>query len=1042
MVRKQTAAGQPAFDYILGLDLGASSIGWAVIKTSSGTPIGLARAGVRVFEAGLAGDLESGRAEPRNVKRRLARQARRQTDRRRRRLRRVYRILQRAGLLPAGESGDVIPALDGQLFEVHAAATKSEAERHRLAQVMPLWLRARALDHKLERQELGRALFHLAQRRGFLSNRKSAPKEDEDEGKLKHSISELAEEVTGSGARTLGEYLSRLDPEEARIRTRPTSRVMYESEFEAIWETQARYAPQLLTEALRIELREAIFYQRPLKSAAGLIGACELEPDRHRAPWALLDAQRFRLLQMANNTRLIDLETGEERPLAGSERERLVSALERQAQMTFPAAKKLLGFKPKQVRFNLEVGGEARFLGNRSAAAIAEIFGEQWWNMSQGQREAVVEDVLTIESEDALAHRGFHHWKLSRRAADALAVVRLQPGYCSFSRVALTKLLPHLEQGLSVAEACDLAYPDRRASAVPHDELARLEEALPSLRNPVVGRVLTELRKVVNAIVRAYGKPSVVRIELAREVKRSRRGREEAARRMRQQEQRRKVAAALLLQDAGIEHPTRDDIERVLLWQECGGQCPYTGKPISFGKLFGPHPEFDVEHILPFSRSFDNSFVNKTLCHAEENRRIKTNRTPYEAYHDTPRYDEILGRVRAFSGDKAREKLRRFQAAEIEGLDEFTSRELNDTRWASRLAADYLGTLFGGRVDANGTLRVQVSSGQLTSFLRGAWELNRVLSSNGAKSREDHRHHAIDAVTIALTAPGAVKALSDSSEKAWAQRRRLFSHLATPWPNFDPEVRDVIGGLNVSHRADRRVSGALHDETLYGIAPEKGAVVVRKPVHALTEREAHGIVDEAVRTAVQEKRRLLGDFKKLEQDPPTLISRAGKRVPIRRVRIRKHERVVRVGKGPRQRQVIEGSNHHIEIVAEVDAEGRETRWIGRVVSMLQASVRLASHPPVPVVDRTVGGEERFKFSLCRGDGVLLGDEENAKLWIVQKLSANQTGATTIVLKPPADARKVNEIPTQGRIHSPNTLRKAGARKVVVDPVGTVRDARD
>ena len=252
MVRKQTAAGQPALDYILGLDLGASSIGWAVIKAASGAPAGLMRAGVRIFEAGLAGDLESGRAEPRNLKRRLARQARRQTDRRRRRLRQVYRVLQRAGLLPDGAPQDVIPALDRRLFQTHAAAIASETERHRRAQVMPLWLRAQALDRKLERDELGRALFHLAQRRGFLSNRKSAPKEDEDEGKLKHSISELAHAITDSGARTLGEYLSQLDPEQARIRTRPTSRAMYESEFEAIWEAQTRHDPGFLTEALRI----------------------------------------------------------------------------------------------------------------------------------------------------------------------------------------------------------------------------------------------------------------------------------------------------------------------------------------------------------------------------------------------------------------------------------------------------------------------------------------------------------------------------------------------------------------------------------------------------------------------------------------------------------------------------------------------------------------------------------------------------------------------------------------------------------------------
>src|SRR5690606_32086195 len=156
----------------------------------------------------------------------------------------------------------------------------------------------------------------------------------------------------------------------------------------------------------------------------------------------------------------------------------------------------------------------------------------------------------------------------------------------------------------------------------------------------------------------------------------------------------------------------------------------YTGKPISMRSLFGDTPHFDVEHIIPYSRSLDNSFANKTLCYHEENRSVKRGRTPFEAYGSDPaRWEAILERVRRFArrGNKSNPKLRKFRQDTLEDLDECTQRQLIGPRYAWREAAEYLGLLYGGAIDPSGKRRVQVSRGKVTAALRNAWKLNGIL---------------------------------------------------------------------------------------------------------------------------------------------------------------------------------------------------------------------------------------------------------------------------------------------------------------------------
>jgi len=1037
------------------LDLGPYSVGYAQIRLENGTPAGLLHCGARVFEAGVTGEVEQGKDASRNRDRREARLTRRVLQRRARRLSKLAHLLQRAGLLPVGklDPGDerdrFMAALDKEIRARHVGSADPAPALDQL----PYFLRARALGEKLEAHELGRALYHLAHRRGFKSNRKAPPKEDEDLGKVKAGIADLEQHMQAAGARTLGEYFAGLDPHEKRIRGRWTARKMYEDEFETIWSAQAAHHHDLLTDELKQEARQAIFHQRPLRSQKHLIGVCSLEAPARRACWALPVPQRFRMLQKVNDLLVVHTDTGEIRPLADEERRALLAALDERGDLKFTEMRKLL--KLKKCRFNLEEGGEKKLPGNRTGAKLADVFGDRWEALSSEQRDLVVQDLLSVEKPDTLARRGREAWGLDEAAAERFADLSLETDHADLSTKAMGKLLPLMEEALHYAEARKQVYGEQQERAAPLDELPPVHEAVPALRNPMVARALAELRRVVNALIRRDGKPDMIRVELGRDLKKKRKDRKAIWERNRANQKRREEAKARILKEAGIE-PKGRDIEKALLAEECDWTCPYTGRTISMQALVGRTPQFDVEHIIPFQRSFDNSFFNKTLCYHEENRSRKRDNTPFEAYGADPeRYGAILERVRKFKGHAAKEKLRRFRLDSTEEFEDFTSRQLNDTRYASSLAADYLGLLYGGRTDADGKLRVQVGRGQTTKYLRDEWGLNAILGDGGQKSRDDHRHHAVDAVCIALTGPATVKMLSDAAARAARARRRRFAPLPEPWPDFLNDVRRGIDAAVVSHRTERAVRGALHRETLYSRpireTDEDGTVRevhhVRKPLKWFKSRKAlEDIADSAVRKAVLAKLDELGGKPdKAFADPknhPALKTKDGRRVPIHKVRIRVSEKPVSIGKGHRERRVLTGSNHHVEIFEVKDERGR-AKWDGEIVTTLEALRRLRAGEPV--VRRDHGPDKRFLFSLCGGDIIEIDEESGSRgLYRIRGISAATAGGIELAFVRINDARKKKDIIAAGDWRRPllEPVRKLNCRKVVVTPLGEVRRAND
>ena len=1045
----------PAAPYILGLDIGTNSVGWALVNVDgTGHPTGALAAGVRVFPVPVTGDISSGLDKPRGAERRAARLRRRMLARRRQRLNKLAHLLQGAGLLPPGALDTpqdhlaFFADLDARLF--------SAQERKEAPHVLTYRLRARALDEPLSPHALGRALYHLAQRRGFLSNRRQEPKEGDEEGKVKKGISRTHDAMHAAGARTLGEYLASLDPTQERIRQRYTDRKMYQDEFAAIWAAQQPHHPHLLTEDLRKRVSRAIFFQRPLKYPRNRIGQCDLEPRCKRAPLALLAAQRFRLLQKVNDLQVITPD-GEICALTTEERAKLVHALDTQGDLTWPKVRHLLGMT-KEHRFNHEQADD-RLIGNRTNARLVEVFGDRWWALSPAEREAVVDDVRSIEKPETIRARAMRRWGLDQAAAQALADVRLEEGYCSLSRRALAKVLPLLEEGLSYATARKRLYGEPR-NLEPKDSLPPVLQAV-SVRNPTVQRALTESRRVVNALVRRYGKPVRIRVELARDLKKNRKDRQAIHTRNRENYRRRETALRQILSGTDILRPKPADIEKWLLAEECRWRCPYTGKPISKPALFGPAPQFEVEHIIPRQRSFDNSFMNKTLCEHEENRTRKRNHTPWEAYGGDPqRWEEIITRVKSFTGSAARAKREQFMTGapggrDLLSLDDFATRQLNDTRYASRLAVEYLGALYGAgadALDAQGTRRLQASRGQITYDLRSAWGLNNILGG-GDKTRDDHRQHAIDALVVALTDPATVKAFSTAASRAPGRAR---PELPPPWPGFLDEVRALVGRLHASHRAARKVAAAIHEETIYSkpLAGASGKPYshVRKPLERLSPNEVKRIVDPKVRDLVERRLQDLGEDNPAKAfadgaNLPALPAPTGRMVPIRKVRISVSGAVFPIAHGARQRHVKLGSNHHMEVMRTTDKRGEE-RWHGVVVTTYEAMRRLRTG------NRRVinpAGDPAFLFSLCQGEVVELDDgpQGGRALFVVKKITVRGEGETarsTVGIVPLNDARmstprgggEIREL----REPSAEVLRRLHCRKVVVTPLGEVRRAGD
>lgn len=850
-------------NFRFAFDLGTNSIGWCVLELDeNGQPFRIVDSGVRIFSDGRNPKDKTSLA----VARRTARAMRRRRDRYLRRRAKLLRALVELGLMPADETA-----------------------RRALAGLDPYAIRAKALTEAVPAHHLGRAIFHLNQRRGFKSNRRTDGGDKDERGKIKEGVSRLRAAMDAAGTRTLGAFLHWLQEGggSTRVRLRPEpadggkavmayalypERQMVMDEFEALWRAQAPHHPDILTPAAHDRLFDIIFFQRRLKPVQP--GRCTFHPEEERLPRAHPLFQRRRILQEANTLGVVG-EDQQTQPLTREQRDAVVHTLLTTTKQTFTQLRRLLKL-PRHSRFNLESEKRKDLKGDGTAAALAtdDRFGPRWRALPLDDQIAVVDRLIREEDEDALAHWLMQRFDVAAERAEAIAAAALPDGHGDLGPTATRAILAELEadvvQYSAAAANAGYHHSDFRTGEI-HDALPYYGRVLErhvafgsgdpddpeevrygKLANPTVHIALGQLRRIVNALIRRYGHPEQIIVELSRELKLSKRKLDEINKEQRDNtaraERHRRKLAELNQRDTG------ENRMRLRLWEELNPgepldrRCPYSGEVIGAAMLFSA--EVEIDHILPFSRTLDNSAANRTVSLRAANKQ-KTNRTPHEAFSHRPDWPEILERANRLP----RNKRWRFAADAMERFDnearDFLDRQLTDTQYLSRISREYLTAV----CDPN---QVWVTPGRLTELLRRTWGLNGLLPDHNLidhqsqKNRLDHRHHAIDAIVVGVTDRGLLNQISHAAAEAEAQELdRLVAEMPLPWDGFRDDVAQARDTIMVSHRLDRgsagrgrhASAGRLHNDTAYGIAGPPDARGAHAVVHRVPLESLKGPAD-------------------------------------------------------------------------------------------------------------------------------------------------------------------------------------------------------
>lgn len=912
---------------ILGLDLGVTSVGWAVISEQWDEKIFL-DAWVKIFQSTEKNNI------PKNHKRREARGARRNLKRKVQRKIALKNTLRRAGLL-------LVENFSKNIYE----------------------LRSKALDTKLEKDELAAVLYHFGQKRWFLSNAKG---KTSDDGDVKKSISSIIQNMQLLGARTLGEYRyflmkhrkeNNLPPQ--KFEEKYTSRDMYKTELEKIWEKQSSFYPEILTKELKYEIFHFIFYQRPLKLQKNLVGKCNYFPSRKRAERASLIAQEFLVWKQVSDLKYKRKWSWNFEEISFIDKQKLVEVLMEQGSYSFAKAKKLI-WLPDDVIFNFEKSKKQlewnktnfqleKFLKNSENFVSGQIF--VWENIDKNSlKQMLLQDMLTIHVDEYLSKRLKNFYKISDKWVEEFLSIKMKlpTGYLNYSEKAIKKILELMRQtGENDRKIIEYL---RKNGKFPNEKNAYADmknpwQELPVFRNPIVTKAIVEARKVIKAVENAYWVPTRVIIEMASDLKNTKKQRDNILKKNKISEKENEEAKKIIMEMN--QSVTRDKILMYKLWKECEGVCPYTGNGIDLPRLIMWNSGFDVEHIIPYSRCLDDSFKNKTLCDADYNRHIKRNKTPYEIGQENPeQYAEILARVNKHIPGK----LRKFELQEV-NIDDFISRQLNDTRYICSEVKKFCEALIGKD-------NVEITKWTLTAMLRKFWNFENFIQKDdipgqdgewAKKDRSDHRHHAIDAIVVALTGQDLLQKASKQSAnneiRFWdgddsMQKLSLVYNEFGPSEKFRRDVQDKIDSMIISHTPVHKICGHLHEETAFGkiFDQESGKemFVIRKRVDALSTKDLDNVVDMEVRKILQKY--FSENEKYLENTPP--LHKDGK-TPIKKVRIKENKSIMYDFRGQWEKFFVSGNNHHVEILEHKTKKNKDwtpkREWI--FVTMLEANRR-------------------------------------------------------------------------------------------------------
>jgi len=991
---------------ILGLDLGTNSIGWALIDDAKNKILGI---GSRIFPMGVENLGEGeGREMSKNAGRTGARGVRRQFFRRRLRKKVLLKALSDNNMCPMVandfEDWKKTKEFPSEKLAAWFALNPYELRHKALNEKLSLEEIGRIFYHLIQRRGF------LSNSRKGGSDDGAIFKGNPKEGKI--GITETQESIEDKtlGSYLFEIYPKENQPFQnglERIRNRYTTRKMYVDEFELIWNKQSQFYSNLNEELKTLfggrklegyKEDGILFHQRPLRSQKHLVGNCSFEPSKTKCHISAIPFEQFRVWQWVNTVEYNGKKISQE------EKEKIVEFLYANEKPDFKKIRKAIGKESPEFKFNYK--DDDKIVGTHTIANLSnkKYFGKKWFEFTEKEQEDIWHVLYFFDSKSNLKEYAIKNWNFTEEQAEAISKFNVKDGYSSLSRKAISNILPFLKLGFTYDVAVvlggiknvfasnwdklseekknylidnvegivrsktkggfidiikdilrnDYSVSDHQLRKLYHhsatiDVLELLEKlplgkdadaAIQAIRNPIVIKALFELRKLVNELITDYGAIDEIKVEMARDLKVSKSQRNKIRKEQNRLERENDRVKSRLLEEG--QRTTHDTILLYKLWEECKRTCPYTGKPISVTQLFSG--EVQIEHIHPWSRSLNDSFANKTLCYADENRN-KGNKTPYEFYgNDDTNWSAIKERaLKLFSDTKeypnAYQKFKRFVQQKFD--DDFSSRQLNDTRFISKEAKNYL-----SRICKN----VMVSPGQATSNLRQKWGMNNILNDENEKTREDHRHHAVDALVMACTKLSYVQELSKWNRY---NRNSELKNFPLPWDSFRYDAEKAVENILVSHKKVSNditvrthitekngnkhkniglaARGQLHKETVYGKRTFNGeeAFHVRKPIESLeTAKQIEKVVDETIKTLILKRINELGGFIKdkvptntffivgengVKQPQIFLPNKNGNPVPILKVRVKENIGGAEKLKDNINQWVNPRNNHHVLI---------------------------------------------------------------------------------------------------------------------------------
>ncbi|PPK61428.1 CRISPR-associated endonuclease Csn1 [Malaciobacter marinus] len=812
---------------ILGLDIGISSLGWAVIDYDKNNSLNnkIIKSGVRIFT--IAENPKTG--ESLALPRRNARASRRTIKRKKQRIKGIKNLL--------------VKYLDFSKDEIFSPKNIFNEKKQK-----DVWqLRDKSLKRELTNKEFARVLMQIAKRRGYKSNRKVEEKENSEGKKVLSSIEKNKKLL--NNYLTIGQAIYQTTKETKTRRNKKDdynhsiSRDMLVDEINIIFEKQKEFKNPFVSDNLKQEYLELFLKQRDFASVDKMVGFCTLEgkPNK-RAAKASYSAELFVTLTKLINTKIID-SNHKERSLTKEELEKIILLCHQSEQPTYLKIKEIICLDEsshfKNVSFyeiDKKTGEVSKkttkfisgFKGFHSLRKVVEkTFSKTYWqNIAQDKK--LLNDIATI----------FSHHKSDEKINNELQKLEIKilnesekqilikalienihfDKFLNLSIKAIDKLLKYMLLGKRYDEAVDLCKYKKVEGTKQKFLRALNKDEQFELTNPVVKRALSQTRKVVNALIRVYGQFDKINIELTREIKKSHSDRKKIEKAQDEYQTLKQGIVKNFIENFGKE-PRGNELLKYRLWQEQGERCIYSGKEIDIKRLISEVNYAQIDHILPFSRSLEDGMINKVICLSKENQ-DKKNRTPYEYFthenKDWHWFEEFVKSLKNIKKGK-RDRLLKKNFDENSEIA-FRDRNANDTAFMSRFIKDFIENNL--ELKSKDKQKVFTRSGTLTNMLRHNWGI-------GNKSRDNHLHHAVDALIVAFSTQSEVQRLSTLSAKidgfTYEKSEKKAGQLkfVPPIEHFRDEVQKSIDDIFVSFAPRRGVKGAAHKETIYSKKAEK-----------------------------------------------------------------------------------------------------------------------------------------------------------------------------------------------------------------------------